>query len=72
LDVIIFEKGERMRKEKADRDPNLQVPGHGHRSRSQVRGFSEEGYLRYTQIGSGETVAGILVTLPRSSWDTAA
>ncbi len=50
--MVILKKSKRMRKEKTDRDPDLEVSGHGHRSggsqehtgqvRSQVRGFPEK------------------------------
>ena len=30
--TLIDEKSKRMRKEKTDRDPDLEVSGHGHRS----------------------------------------
>jgi hypothetical protein len=39
LHVVILKKSKRMRKEKTDRDPDLEVSGHGHRS-----GFSGTGF----------------------------
>ncbi len=62
LHVVILKKSKRMRKEKTDRDPDLQVSGHGHRSggsqehtgqvRSQVRGS------RKPQVRSRSQVRG--------------
>jgi hypothetical protein len=57
VNVLILKQSKRMRKEKTDRDPGLEVSGDGLRSgvpeKTQVRSGLRSGVPKKTQVRSG-------------------